>query len=609
MSTKNALSPELMAELDALPKAKRDYVIRKASERIAQKAEGERFAAKATAQTPALTPAPIAEANTVVQQTQQINPSPGMKQGRLPIKGWVYVISNKAMPGIVKVGYSMQDPELRARELDHTGAPHRYEVDFEVLVDEPRSIEQRVHRDLSAKREGREWFRCTAEEAIGAIKYVTEGQHHHETFKRADREEANYLAEVRRHEENIRSTEAARVAEERNRANARERGIKDKMSEITMLLHQKLEREVARRFPKIEFLPYWIGWGIAFLIAFYIVFDPIKHDIGAWIAAAIAAAIAAGFHIDNVAEKRKKSAEYLSLIEKRDMAIQEAEQSIRVAWPNTAAISIEPNPFSDKATLTTVAKETTESRPASKSWIAGFALIGVILIGIVAANINGKSERPPVTASITTTIVPNERREDHQVSQATASADRSQDKPENASASDRARNVAAVGEITLPAEPLNPMASPDKFSANWSVETSQEKIRYLRGAQDTMRGRAEAQFYCINGRVVLHSIYEAGSNAATIVTGGLFHSLLINDAEVIPLDKPEEMSNNRGYINAVFTLPPDHVARIYVADSVGHAMQVARGGPTFRGYLGVRIDSSSKPRIQSFLAACIPKPE
>jgi len=38
------------------------------------------------------------------------------------MKGWVYVISNKAMSGLVKVGYSTKDPELRAAELSHTAS-------------------------------------------------------------------------------------------------------------------------------------------------------------------------------------------------------------------------------------------------------------------------------------------------------------------------------------------------------------------------------------------------------------------------------------------------------------------------------------------------------
>lgn len=263
------------------------------------------------------TPAHEAETSHVGQQSQEINQSEHTRaiQGRSTVKGWVYVISNKAMPGLVKVGYSMKDPELRARELNHTGAPHPYAVDYEVLVDEPYSIEQGTHRDLSAKREGREWFRCTAEEAIAAITHVTKGKRHIETFKRAKREEANRATEERKH------------AEELERVKA------DQVAEITTRIREEYERQTERQFPAIEFSPYWLGWAFVFLIAFYIVFDPIKHDLGTWIAAGIAGAIAATVHVSNVTEKRKKSSAYLALIQKRDVAIQEAEHSIRKTRP------------------------------------------------------------------------------------------------------------------------------------------------------------------------------------------------------------------------------------------------------------------------------------
>ncbi|HPA47526.1 MAG TPA: GIY-YIG nuclease family protein [bacterium] len=49
------------------------------------------------------------------------------------MKGWVYIIANKAMPGLVKVGYSMKDPELRAAELNNTGSPHPYVLETEEI--------------------------------------------------------------------------------------------------------------------------------------------------------------------------------------------------------------------------------------------------------------------------------------------------------------------------------------------------------------------------------------------------------------------------------------------------------------------------------------------
>ena len=88
----------------------------------------------------------------------------------MSIRGWVYVISNPAMPGLVKVGFSTKDPSLRARELDSAGFPHPFEVEIDFLVDDPREVEQKAHKYLSAYREGKEWFRCDVDIAVEAIK-------------------------------------------------------------------------------------------------------------------------------------------------------------------------------------------------------------------------------------------------------------------------------------------------------------------------------------------------------------------------------------------------------------------------------------------------------
>lgn len=65
------------------------------------------------------------------------------------MKGWVYIITNKAMPKVLKVGYSTKDPELRANELHTTGVPHRYVVEYDALVEQPYKVEQRTHALLA----------------------------------------------------------------------------------------------------------------------------------------------------------------------------------------------------------------------------------------------------------------------------------------------------------------------------------------------------------------------------------------------------------------------------------------------------------------------------
>ncbi len=90
------------------------------------------------------------------------------------VRGWVYVITNAAMPGLVKVGFSLKDPVLRAGELGGTGVPHPYKVRYDALVTNPRKVERRAHEILVGELDRKEWFKCSAAIAIEAIRSAAE---------------------------------------------------------------------------------------------------------------------------------------------------------------------------------------------------------------------------------------------------------------------------------------------------------------------------------------------------------------------------------------------------------------------------------------------------
>jgi T5orf172 domain len=85
-------------------------------------------------------------------------------------RGWVYVLSNKAMPGLVKIGFSTKDPTLRVHELNGTGLPHSFDIEYDVLTLDPRETEQDVHRRLASHREAKEFFRVEPWLAIQTIR-------------------------------------------------------------------------------------------------------------------------------------------------------------------------------------------------------------------------------------------------------------------------------------------------------------------------------------------------------------------------------------------------------------------------------------------------------
>jgi hypothetical protein len=86
------------------------------------------------------------------------------------MRGWVYIITNKSMPDLVKIGYSMKDPRLRAKEFENTGMPSTYTVEYDVLVNNPRDLEQNLHNILLNFCEGKEWFRIKVTDAVDIIR-------------------------------------------------------------------------------------------------------------------------------------------------------------------------------------------------------------------------------------------------------------------------------------------------------------------------------------------------------------------------------------------------------------------------------------------------------
>ena len=99
------------------------------------------------------------------------------------------------MPGILKIGYSTKDPKLRAEELNHTGSPHPYIVEYEMLIEQPYLIEQRIHKILSEDKERKEWFRCSVQKAAVAIKEIAGTSFIYEQYRKGLTEEPQPISQ------------------------------------------------------------------------------------------------------------------------------------------------------------------------------------------------------------------------------------------------------------------------------------------------------------------------------------------------------------------------------------------------------------------------------
>lgn len=111
-----------------------------------------------------------------------------------PHAGYLYLLVNPSMEGLIKVGKTVRNPRERAKELGSaTGVPTPFILVFDLYVEDCARAEEHVHTELEQKgyrvSENREFFSAPSSEAIKimlqAQKLVASGEdegQQHETF-------------------------------------------------------------------------------------------------------------------------------------------------------------------------------------------------------------------------------------------------------------------------------------------------------------------------------------------------------------------------------------------------------------------------------------------
>ena len=75
------------------------------------------------------------------------------------------------MPGVLKIGYTYNEPETRAAQLFKTGVPDEFTIAYRCKCFNGMRVERAVHEKLRKKRirMDREFFKVELEEAIQVI--------------------------------------------------------------------------------------------------------------------------------------------------------------------------------------------------------------------------------------------------------------------------------------------------------------------------------------------------------------------------------------------------------------------------------------------------------
>ena len=89
-------------------------------------------------------------------------------------KGFLYVLSNPTMPGLIKIGKTSRDPTDRVRELSAaTGVATPFVLIYSQPTNDCNTTEKWVHQELEQRgyrmNAGREFFSCPVHEAVEVI--------------------------------------------------------------------------------------------------------------------------------------------------------------------------------------------------------------------------------------------------------------------------------------------------------------------------------------------------------------------------------------------------------------------------------------------------------
>ena len=88
--------------------------------------------------------------------------------------GFIYIMSNPAYPGDLKIGQTGKDPEERRKDLGSTGVLQDFVLEYRALSEDYESLEREIHRSLAEQRvrNDREFFTISVPEAINKIREI-----------------------------------------------------------------------------------------------------------------------------------------------------------------------------------------------------------------------------------------------------------------------------------------------------------------------------------------------------------------------------------------------------------------------------------------------------
>jgi hypothetical protein len=170
--------------------------------------------------------------------------------------GFVYIMSNPSFAdGRIKIGKSDRDPEeFRKAELNSTGVPEPFKVEYSAYVQNHHKLEHTIHKYFVAQRpnKSREFFTCSIMDAISAIqKNAGDGLKHEDNYYAEYEELIRQKQELERIEElRIQAEEEEQIR--REKAERIRRKAEERQKEVDQARREEEERLEQVRFQEIE---------------------------------------------------------------------------------------------------------------------------------------------------------------------------------------------------------------------------------------------------------------------------------------------------------------------------------------------------------------------
>jgi hypothetical protein len=113
---------------------------------------------------------------------------------------FVYVLTNEALPGLIKIGMTTSPIETRMLQLDTTGVPLPFECYYAARVDDQKRVEKALHEAFGDHRvrKSREFFRLDPYKAKVILELVAEEEVTPKSDVVADADDREALVQARK---------------------------------------------------------------------------------------------------------------------------------------------------------------------------------------------------------------------------------------------------------------------------------------------------------------------------------------------------------------------------------------------------------------------------